>query len=129
MNTAVIMTLMALSLFTGGSAIGLRAAQERKPDPNDIAVQNGLSHLLIGLFGWAAVVCAFLAGLFLLGVIRTVVIAIPLTLFIAFTHFGDRIRPFYRFQLPLALAGLLLAIALWLVLISQITKLQGVPYG
>lgn len=124
MSDGAIMILMSLSLFTAGSAIGLRAAQERNPDPNDISAQKGLGHMLVGILAWSGVTCAFLAGLYLLGVMRTVIVTIPLIFFVAFTHFGDRVHAFYRFQTPLALVGLLLAILLWLILISQV---QGDP--
>lgn len=115
--------LMLVGLVSGGLAIALRDAEERLPDPNNIAVRDGLGHMVVGLLGWAGVIATLIAGFYALGVLLPAGAAVVVVLVLHFTHFGERLFPFYRYQTPLALIALVAAFWLWANVFSLI---QGV---
>ena len=117
------MIVLVIGLSAGGLAIALRDAEERLPNPNDIAIRGGLSHMLTGVLAWMSIAATMVAGFYALGAFRPLMVAIALTLFLNFTHFGARLFPLYRLQVPLVLIALIAAFWLWTSLFSLI---QGV---
>lgn len=111
-------------LAAAALALLLRRQEMRHPHPDDIAARGGLSHMLIGVFAWAALLAIGVAAIFAAGVIIPVAIAVTLAIAARYHDFGAGLAPLYRIQMPLAILALIVALAIWLTVISLS---QGAP--
>ncbi|WP_112321565.1 hypothetical protein [Oceanibium sediminis] len=115
--------LVLLGLASGISALILRLAEDRHPNPRDIQSGQGLGHMLVGFFAGLGTVFSGFVGLFFTGIAIPVLVIGVLGVAGRFVKFQGRLVPFYRFKMILAALSLGISI---LLLINMVSSLQGV---
>ena len=124
LDPAFVFSLLVPGSLSALAALVLRRAEDRVPDPEDWEVRGGLDHMMVGLIAGAALFGFVFLSLAMLGIFPALAILAAMMGLIRAADFGDRLIPYYRLQMSLAVAALIAALILW---VATIQTIQGVP--
>ena len=120
-----IYALTVVGLLLALAAISLSEAERREPAGGGAYPASPLGLLVTRLFGWVALILIFVLSLWGFGIVYPGIVAVAVALAVwKIGGLGVPLTRYYGLRVPVAVAALLLAIALWLAFLSL---LQGVP--
>lgn len=120
-DATLIYTGSALGALSALAALTLRRAEGLSPAPGDIQTRTGLGHMMTGIFASAALTSILFVGIATTSAIILVGVGAGLLAWLRVPRLGTGLHRIYRLQLPLAFAGLILALFTLLSLLDAIT--------